>query len=91
MMPERNHPLPDADAIRLGTGPFQAQVEDVMNRCVTPALSQVAGQAEAAVQDANAEMRDHARRLAEAVQEQPLTAIGLAAVAGFVVARLMGR
>lgn len=91
MMPESYPPLPEADAARAQTGPFQAQVEDMMNRCVTPALSQVAGQAEAAIQDASAEMRDHTRRLAEAVQEQPLTAIGLAAVAGFVLARLMGR
>lgn len=91
MMPERNPPIPEAAAIRGEMGSFQAQVEDVMNRCVTPTLSQAAGQAEAAIQDANAELRDHARRLADTVQAQPLTSIGLAAVAGFVVARLMGR
>ncbi|MEI6160888.1 MAG: hypothetical protein WCP77_13705, partial [Roseococcus sp.] len=90
-MPETNPPQPDVEVGRRETGPLQAQVQNVMNRCITPALGQVTGQAEAAIQDASEEMRQHAKRLAEAVQDQPLTSIGLAALVGFVVARLMGR
>lgn len=91
MMTETNSPQPDVEVGRRDTGPLQSQVENVMNRCVTPALGQAAGQAEAAIQDASEEMRQHAKRLAEAVRDQPLTSIGMAALAGFVVARLMGR
>lgn len=91
MMPEPNSPAPEPKGARPDSGPLQAQLEDVMNRCVTPALGQAAGQAEAALQDAGEEMRQHVKRLSDAVQDQPLTSIGLAALAGFVVARLMGR
>lgn len=91
MMPEPNALLPAAIARRPETVALREQVEKVMNRHVTPTLCQVADQAEAAVQDAGDEMRMQAQRLTAAVQEKPLTSIGLAALAGFVMARLMGR
>ncbi len=88
MMPETNPP--QAEPL-LGRTPLREQVETMMNRCVTPALGEAAGQAEAVIQDVSEEMRQQARRLSESVQAQPLTSIALAAVAGFVLARLMGR
>ncbi len=72
-------------------GVLRAQVENAMNRHVTPVLGQAAGQAEAVLQEAREEIRLQTERLTLAVQGKPLTAIGLAALAGFVMARLMGR
>ncbi|MBX9750574.1 MAG: hypothetical protein K5Q68_13395 [Roseococcus sp.] len=91
MMPETNPPAPPASPARPGTPPLRDQVEAVMNNHVTPALGEVVGQAEATLQDASMELRAQAERLAVAVRGQPLTSIGLAALGGFVLARLSGR
>jgi hypothetical protein len=91
MMPDPNPPMPNGLPPRPGPAPLREQVEALMNRCVTPTLGEAAGQAEAALQDAGAELRAQAARLAGTVRAQPLTAIGLAALAGFMAARLSRR
>mgnify|MGYP001809996601 FL=1 len=91
MMPEPYASSSDANAGRRETGPLQEQVQDAMDRCVTPAVGRVVGQVEAALDDGGAAVQHQAQRLAEAVREQPLASIGIAALAGFVVARLMAR
>lgn len=81
---------PQRDPV-LGDRPAQAQVEEVMDRHVTPALGEVVGQVEMVLQDAAEELRHRLERLSETVRAQPLTALALAALAGFVVARLTER
>lgn len=70
---------------------LRAKVEQLMSERVTPAIARVAGQAEDAAQYANDAVRDQAERLSATVREQPLTALGAAALAGFVVALLFKR
>ncbi len=84
MLDPQRDPMP-------GDRPVQAQVEEVMDRHVTPALGEVVGQVEFVVQEAGEELRHQLQRLAETVRAQPLTAIALAALAGFVFARLTER
>lgn len=74
-----------------GDRPMQAQVEDVMDRHVTPALGEMVGQAELALQEATEELHHQLGRLSETVRAQPLTALAIAALAGFVFARLTER
>ena len=70
---------------------LRSKVESLMNDRVTPAISAVAGQAEAAAKSATTEVRHQTARLSDAVQDQPLAAIGIAAIAGFVLAALVRR
>lgn len=81
---------PQPDPV-LGGRPAQAQVEEVMGRHVTPALGEVVGQAEMVLQDAAEELRHRLEQLSETVRAQPLTALAVAAMAGFVVGRLTER
>lgn len=74
-----------------GDRPVQAQLQEVMDRHVTPALGEVVGQAEVVLQEAGEEVRHQLERLSETVRTQPLTSLALAAVAGFVFARLTER
>jgi ElaB/YqjD/DUF883 family membrane-anchored ribosome-binding protein len=74
-----------------GDRPVQAQVEEVMDRHVTPALGEVVGQAEMVLQDGVEELRHQLERLSETVRAQPLTSIAIAALTGFVLARLTER
>jgi ElaB/YqjD/DUF883 family membrane-anchored ribosome-binding protein len=70
---------------------LRAKVEQLMAERVTPAVTRLAGQAEDAVDYANDAVRDQAERLSATVREQPLTALGAAALAGFVLALLFKR
>jgi ElaB/YqjD/DUF883 family membrane-anchored ribosome-binding protein len=70
---------------------MQAEVEQVMNQRVTPAVGEIVGQAEVVLQEMSEELRQQLQRLSQSVQAQPLTAIGLAALAGFVLARMTER
>ncbi|GGG16130.1 hypothetical protein GCM10010964_00520 [Caldovatus sediminis] len=69
---------------------LRAQVEKLMQERVTPAL---AGAAET-VEDYAARARDRIERQADAlsstVRERPLLAVGVAALAGFLIGRLTG-
>jgi ElaB/YqjD/DUF883 family membrane-anchored ribosome-binding protein len=70
---------------------LRSQVETLMNERVTPMLGSVANSAEQAAKAATDEVRHQAARLTDTVQEKPLTAIGLAALAGFVLASVLRR
>lgn len=70
---------------------LREKVEMLMNERVTPALGAVADQAETAVRNASSEFRQQTTRLSETVQRQPLTAIAIAAAAGFLLANLTRR
>lgn len=70
---------------------LRAKVEHLMSERVTPALSDAASRAEAAANAGYAQVRDGAERVGERVREQPLAALGIAALAGFVLASLLRR
>lgn len=70
---------------------LREKVEMLMNERVTPAVSAVAAEVEAAATSACNTVRGQADRLEGAVKEQPFVAIGLAALAGFLVASLIRR
>ena len=70
---------------------LREKVETLMQDKVTPALSALACEAQAAAQAATDKAKEQVSRLSEAVKEQPLAAIGIAAAAGFVLALLYRR
>lgn len=70
---------------------LREKVESLMSERVTPAVARVAGQAEDAAMYAQDALRDRVDRLQSTVREQPLTALGAAALAGFVVALIFKR
>jgi len=70
---------------------LRAKVEHLMSERVTPALSDAASRAEAAANAGYAQVKDQAERVSGRVKEQPLAALGIAALAGFVLAALIRR
>ncbi len=70
---------------------LRAKVETLMNERVTPALSQVADRAEATMNTVRERMGERGEQVSERVREQPLLALALAALAGFVVAAMFRR
>lgn len=70
---------------------LRAKVEMLMNERVTPALVHAAEQASNAATAATDSLRHQADRVSQTVREKPLAALGIAALAGFVVAALMRR
>lgn len=70
---------------------LRAKVDTLMSERVTPALNAVVGQAEHAAHVAGESIRHGADRVGEQVRTQPVLSLGLAAVAGFVLASLVRR
>ncbi|WP_431283659.1 hypothetical protein ACQW02_02265 [Humitalea sp. 24SJ18S-53] len=70
---------------------LRAKVEKLMAERVTPALAHVAEQGAAAANAATDTVRDQAARVEQNVREHPFAALGIAALAGFVIAHLMRR
>ncbi len=70
---------------------LQDKVETLMSKRVTPAMTSLAGQAEDVAHAAGEKLRENADSLAQSVRDQPLAAIGVAALAGFVIAALVRR
>lgn len=70
---------------------LRARVETLMNERVTPALSQAADRAEATMNTVRERLGERGEQVSERVREQPLLALALAALAGFVVAALFRR
>jgi ElaB/YqjD/DUF883 family membrane-anchored ribosome-binding protein len=68
---------------------LRAQVEELMKERVTPAVTEFAGRAEAAMAGARNAVQDQAESVSSRVRDQPLIAIALAAGLGWVVGRLM--
>lgn len=76
----------DAEIARL-----REKVETLMTERVTPAVTQLASQAEDAAQAATDKVRENAERLSDTIKAQPLTAVGIAALVGFLFAGLVRR
>ncbi|MBS7810384.1 hypothetical protein [Roseococcus pinisoli] len=70
---------------------LRAKIETLMNDRVTPAVGRVADRAEAAAHQATDTVRHQAERLSDAIREKPLTAVSLAALAGYVFAVMCRR
>lgn len=70
---------------------LRAKVETLMNERVTPVLSQAAERAEATMNTVRAQVGERGEQVSERVREQPLLALALAALAGFVVAAMFRR
>jgi len=70
---------------------LREKVEALMQNRVGPAVTALAGEAQAAAQAATDSVRHGVHRLSDTVKEQPLTALGVAALAGFVLAALIRR
>lgn len=70
---------------------LREKVEQLMNERVTPAVSAVADRASAIGKSATETVRHQADRASDAVHDKPLVALGVAALAGFVIASLIRR
>ena len=66
---------------------LRAQVESLMRDRVTPALADAVGRAESAVHAASDKVREQSETVAGKVREQPLMAVLIAVVVGFVLGR----
>jgi len=70
---------------------LREKVETLMTDRVTPAVTQLASQAEDAAHAATDKVRENAERLSDTIKAQPLTAVGIAALVGFLFAGLVRR
>lgn len=69
---------------------LRAQVERLMQDRVTPALAGAADQVQDYAHRARESVEDQVDALTETVREKPLMAVGIAALAGYLIGRLMG-
>jgi ElaB/YqjD/DUF883 family membrane-anchored ribosome-binding protein len=69
---------------------LRAQVERLMEERVTPALAGAADTVEDYTRRARDTIEENAYALSDTVRERPLLAVGLAAVGGYVLGRLIG-
>jgi ElaB/YqjD/DUF883 family membrane-anchored ribosome-binding protein len=67
---------------------LRQQVEALMNERVSPALADAAGRVESAARSGVAMARDQKEAVSSRVREQPMIAVAIAAVAGFLLGRL---
>jgi ElaB/YqjD/DUF883 family membrane-anchored ribosome-binding protein len=67
---------------------LRAQVADLMEDRVNPALSDVSSRARKAVKQARPYVEDGAEAVSERVRDQPLVAIAVAAAVGYVLGRI---
>lgn len=79
------------DAAEAEIAELRAKVEALMDQRVTPAVADAAGYAEAMATDAVDAVRRNADSLLAEVRARPLTSLGLAAAAGFLLAHLLRR
>lgn len=82
---------PSMDETHAEIAALRAKVEALMNDRVSPAVARVADKAEAAAHQATDTIREQTDRLVDAIREKPLTAVGIAALTGFVFAVLCRR
>ena len=86
----------DASATRVGDdakeelAKLRAQVERLMEERVTPALAGAADQVQDYANRARETIEDQADAISDTVRERPLTAVAIAAAAGYLIGRLMG-
>jgi len=69
---------------------LREQVERLMSERVTPALAGAADQVQEYAEHARDAVEHQADVLSETVRERPLLAVGLAALGGYVLGRLIG-
>ncbi|MDI3306611.1 MAG: hypothetical protein QJR07_05860 [Acetobacteraceae bacterium] len=69
---------------------LRAQVERLMQERVTPALAGAADTVQDYASRARHTIEDQADAISETVRERPLLAVAVAAVAGYLLGRLMG-
>ncbi|PZW45845.1 hypothetical protein C8P66_11043 [Humitalea rosea] len=79
------------DAAEQTVAGLRRKVETVMDEQVTPALAGAADAVQAKAEDVYGRAKAEADTLAAHVRNRPLTSVALAAVAGFVAARIIGR
>jgi ElaB/YqjD/DUF883 family membrane-anchored ribosome-binding protein len=70
---------------------LREQVETLMADRVNPTIAALASRAEGAAHAATGAMREKADDFSDAVKAQPLAAVGIAALAGFLIAGLVRR
>jgi len=70
---------------------LRRKVESVMDEQVTPALAEVAGTVQAKAEDVYGRAKAEADTIAEHIRNRPLTSVAIAALTGFVIARIFGR
>lgn len=70
---------------------LREKVETLMTDRVTPAVAHLASQAENAAHAATDKVRENVERLSDTIKAQPLTAVGIAALVGFLFAGLVRR
>jgi ElaB/YqjD/DUF883 family membrane-anchored ribosome-binding protein len=76
------------DDTRAELARLRAQVADLMEDRVNPALSEAASRAGRAAKRAGAYTHDGADAVSERVRDQPLAAIGVAAAVGYLLGRI---
>ena len=67
---------------------LRAQVEQLLNERVTPALAGAAGKAETAVNSARDMTTSQVETVSAQVRDQPIIAIGIAAAVGYLIGRI---
>lgn len=67
---------------------LRAQVEQLLNDRVTPAIADVAGRAETAVHSARDMTTAQVETVSAQVRNQPIIAIGIAAAVGYLLGRI---
>jgi ElaB/YqjD/DUF883 family membrane-anchored ribosome-binding protein len=70
---------------------LRRKVETLMNDRVTPMVSRVAGEAESAARDVADAVRRNSDSLVDEIRARPVTSLGIAVAAGFVLAHLLRR
>jgi ElaB/YqjD/DUF883 family membrane-anchored ribosome-binding protein len=70
---------------------LRQKVEALMTQRVAPAVAAVAGEAENVAHAAADGVRQGARRVTDQVHQNPFLALGVAALAGFVLAQVLRR
>ncbi len=80
-----------ADDARAEIAALREKVDYLMNKRVSPALANLAHDAEAIAQNASDTVKAQATRLTDNVKEQPIMALGIAAAVGFMLATLVRR
>lgn len=68
---------------------LRSQVEQLLNQRVTPAIADAADKAETAVQSARSMTNTQVENVSAQVRDQPIIAIGIAAVVGYLVGRIL--
>jgi ElaB/YqjD/DUF883 family membrane-anchored ribosome-binding protein len=79
-----------ADDARAELARLRAQVERLMEERVTPVLGSAADTVEDYADRARRTIEENADYVSDTVRERPLIAIGLAALGGYLIGRLMG-